>query len=338
ASEATRLAKRRLPVVCQPLGRAQSAPELQQLNYIFFYTEPKLPGSGFGAGLKQLVAALKTDQGWLRQHKRLLGFAVSWAQREREPALLSLRGSELEDAERWLARQPSGTDLGDLIPSFIRECRRAEEAGKRKDLRHARSLAWVMSGAASVAVCLAAFAIVQSNEATHARSRAEAAQARAEATRDDAAEVARIARRNYSNANNELINSQDNLIDWAPPSWAGYLYRSRASSHEAAGDFSKERADLDRALAFEPWYLPLLNSSANNYVNLGDAERAIAHAKQALELISTDAVYYGNLIIAEAMRRDYASALAHIDDALAKSQRTIDSTDSLVAPDIRDII
>ena len=59
--EASRLGKRIIPVPCRPLGYASAPPQLSALNYIFFYAEPRLPGSGFGTGLAQLVSALDTD-------------------------------------------------------------------------------------------------------------------------------------------------------------------------------------------------------------------------------------------------------------------------------------
>ena len=56
-AETDRLRKRLIPIVCTALGDAPVPQRLKDLNYIFFYQEPKSPGSGFGAGLKNLVAA-----------------------------------------------------------------------------------------------------------------------------------------------------------------------------------------------------------------------------------------------------------------------------------------
>src|SRR5262249_34315605 len=49
--EAARLNKRILPANCQPLEGESPPPRLRELNYIYFYEEPKFPGSGFGTGL-----------------------------------------------------------------------------------------------------------------------------------------------------------------------------------------------------------------------------------------------------------------------------------------------
>src|SRR5262249_38677035 len=56
-NEAVRLGKRLLPVLCRPLDGASPPPQLHNLNYIFFYEEPKSPGSGFGTGMVRLVEA-----------------------------------------------------------------------------------------------------------------------------------------------------------------------------------------------------------------------------------------------------------------------------------------
>ena len=46
--EAARLGKRILPVNCLPLEGASPPPRLRDLNYIFFYANPKVSDSGFG--------------------------------------------------------------------------------------------------------------------------------------------------------------------------------------------------------------------------------------------------------------------------------------------------
>ena len=100
-------------------------------------------------------------------------------------------------------------------------------------------------------------------------------------------------------------------------------------------DFAAERRDLDEELRAEPGFVPLLIASSDNFAMSGDADRAIRDAQAALDAGATDAVVYGNLALGEAMRRDYGAAIADIDAALAKSQRTVDVTESLVAPDVQ---
>ena len=49
--EAIRLGKRIIPVVCRELEGRDPPPLLKNLDYVFFYPEPKVAGSGFGHGL-----------------------------------------------------------------------------------------------------------------------------------------------------------------------------------------------------------------------------------------------------------------------------------------------
>src|SRR5262249_48932148 len=103
--EAVRLGKRIIPVPCRPLEDAAAPAQLADLNYIHFYPEPKLPGSGFGTGLTRLAAALNTDRDWLREHAGLLQRATEWAAGGR-PANRLLSGDDVSAAKEWAARRP----------------------------------------------------------------------------------------------------------------------------------------------------------------------------------------------------------------------------------------
>ena len=105
--EAARLNKRILPANWRPLESVSPPPRLRDLNYIFFYKEPKVPGSGFGTGLASLVAALNTDFDWLREHTRYLQRAMEWDTGSR-PANRLLSGNDIVDAKAWVARRPKG--------------------------------------------------------------------------------------------------------------------------------------------------------------------------------------------------------------------------------------
>jgi TPR repeat protein len=105
--EAAQLNKRILPVNCRPLDDASPPPRLRDLNYMFFYEEPKVLGSGFGNGLAKLVTALNTDFDWLREHTRYLQRAMEWDKGGR-PANRLLSGNDIGDAKAWVARRPKG--------------------------------------------------------------------------------------------------------------------------------------------------------------------------------------------------------------------------------------
>src|SRR6516164_9677998 len=135
--EATRLNKRILPIVWRPLGSVSPPQPLQDRNYIFFYEEPKLSGSGFGTGLAGLVAALNTDFDWLREHTRYLQRATEW-ERGGRPANRLLSGDDIAEAKAWLARRPkSAPEPTALHLDFIRASEEEAEArasAQRKQL------------------------------------------------------------------------------------------------------------------------------------------------------------------------------------------------------------
>ena len=126
--EAARLAKRILPVICRPLEDVRPPPRFQALNYIFFYPEPTVPGSGFGTGLNRLVDALNTDFEWLRERTRYLQRASEWNEAGR-PANRLLFGDDIAEAKAWAARRPkSAPELAPLELDFIRASEQEADA------------------------------------------------------------------------------------------------------------------------------------------------------------------------------------------------------------------
>lgn len=131
-SEAVRLGKRIVPVLCRPLEDLAPPKQLAELNYIFLYSEPKSPGSGFGTGLAHLVTALKTDLQWLREHTRMLLRASEWQTAEHADSRL-LFGEDIAAAKAWAARRPKGApEPTTLHYEFIRASE--EVAAKRQSL------------------------------------------------------------------------------------------------------------------------------------------------------------------------------------------------------------
>ena len=135
--EAARLNKRILPANWRPLESVSPPPRLRDLNYIFFYKEPKVPGSGFGTGLANLVAALNTDFDWLREHTRYLQRATEW-DRGGRPANRLLSGDDIAEAKAWVARRPKNApEPLALHLDFIRASEEEAEArssAQRKQL------------------------------------------------------------------------------------------------------------------------------------------------------------------------------------------------------------
>ena len=140
-AEADKLNKRLIPILCASLEGVSVPPRLADLNYIYFYAEQKVSGSGFGAGLARLLEALNTDLTWIRDHTRLGALSERWQARKRDAALL-LRGDELEDAERWLARKPpKAPEPTELLRAFLAESRRGEAARLDKERQQLAEIA-----------------------------------------------------------------------------------------------------------------------------------------------------------------------------------------------------
>jgi TPR repeat protein len=135
--EATRLRKRILPVNCQSLEGTNPPPQLRELNYIFFYEDPKIADSGFGTGLSKLIAALNTNFDWLREHTRYLQRATEW-ERGGRPANRLLSGDDIAEAKTWAARRPKNApEPTALHLDFIRASEEEAEArssAQRKQL------------------------------------------------------------------------------------------------------------------------------------------------------------------------------------------------------------
>lgn len=134
--EALRRSKRILPVVARPLGAVSPPQALMDLNYIFFYAEPKAPNSGFGVGLAELVETLNTDRGWIRQHTRLLERATEWDVGGRQTSRL-LSGTDITEAKAWAAQRPRGApEPTELHLDYIRASE--VEEGRRVSAEHQR--------------------------------------------------------------------------------------------------------------------------------------------------------------------------------------------------------
>src|SRR5262245_55138663 len=168
--EAVRLGKRILPVLCRPLDGASPPPQLLNLNYIFFYEEPKSPGSGFGTGIVRLVQALNTDLDWLREHTRLLARALEWVNAGRVENRL-LTGPDIVAAKNWAARRPNeAPELTTHHLDFIHASEEAEQARNDALTRQHEERARLLKDA-EAATEERARALVAVEEAQKARAR-----------------------------------------------------------------------------------------------------------------------------------------------------------------------
>ncbi|HEY9676050.1 MAG TPA: TIR domain-containing protein [Waterburya sp.] len=122
--------KRLVPIVHQDVGYDNVHPELARLNWIFFRED-----DDFDSAFTKLIAALETDLTYVRAHTRLLVRAKEWENAGHDRSFL-LRGSDLEQAEQWLAQgaseQPQPTPLH---REYINASRIAETEHEQVELR-----------------------------------------------------------------------------------------------------------------------------------------------------------------------------------------------------------
>ena len=138
---AVRLGKRIIPVICRPLDGPSPPPQLAELNYIYFYPEPKLPGSGFGRGLFDLAKALNTDPDWVREHTRYLRLAKEWEEVGKPPDRRLLSAADIALAKAWATSRPAkAPELTALQLEFIR-------ASEEESIRQASGSAGSFSSA-----------------------------------------------------------------------------------------------------------------------------------------------------------------------------------------------
>lgn len=167
--EAARQGKRIIPVCCHPLEDQNPPERLQKLNYIFFYPEPKSPGSGFGTGLAKLVTALNTDLDWLREHTRILQRASEW-EAGGKPANRLLSGADITAAKTWAARRPK--DAPEPTPlhlDFIRASEHEDEARLNSERQQLAEMAAAQTERAK-ALTAAEEALKQAAEAQRRRA------------------------------------------------------------------------------------------------------------------------------------------------------------------------
>jgi hypothetical protein len=159
--ESTRLGKRFIPVIARSVAVADAPPAVARLNWIFC-TE----ADDKAVALGKIDSALRTDLPLVREHTRLGDLARHWDEAGRS-GHATLRGKDLETAERWLDRRPAEANAPtELHQAFIRASRRAATTRQRF---------WVGGSLAiaAVAIALAVFAEINRRQAEIQRARAE---------------------------------------------------------------------------------------------------------------------------------------------------------------------
>ncbi|MGB6534808.1 MAG: toll/interleukin-1 receptor domain-containing protein [Xanthobacteraceae bacterium] len=240
--ESARLGKRIIPVVTRRIADTDAPPALARLNWVF------ITGSDDKeAALAALDAALRTDLPWVREHTRLGDLALHWDEEGRKNSA-TLRGADLDAAERWLDRRPADANAPtELHQTFIRASRRATTRRQRY---------WV-GGSLSIAVAAVALAVFAGISWYQAQSNADAAVEALTALVETTSRVVRpIAR----------LDAVDTLIEQA----RGAM--DRFSSFSEDPRIIEQRARTFLLLAETDW-------------DRGNVKRVHEEAQQALELL-----------------------------------------------------
>ena len=152
------LSKRLAPIVARPVHDIPIPESIGKINFLDFTNSAR-----FEDQAKALARALNTDLSWTKEHTRLGERSRLWLERNRTDALL-LRGSELEEAERWLLSLPRDAPPPTAAHrEFIQESRKAEQTRAQQEReqldrtrRFQRRASWALGG---VSILLIAAAI-----------------------------------------------------------------------------------------------------------------------------------------------------------------------------------
>jgi hypothetical protein len=116
ADIAEQFGKRIAPVVIKPLGNVLPLEVINKRNYRFLV-------EGRQSNAKNILKALQTDIGWVREHTRLSELATSWVN-ARRPRSRLLQGSDIRAAELWeRSRTQTAPVLTPLLSEYIRRSR-----------------------------------------------------------------------------------------------------------------------------------------------------------------------------------------------------------------------
>jgi WD40 repeat protein len=153
--------KRLIPVVRRDVPEPDIPERLAAYNWIFLRD-----GDDFDKSLEALISALETDLDWVHAHTRLLVRATEWEQRGRDKSFL-LRGRDLDEAERAIAA------AGDKEPRPTQLQTEYVYASRGSASKRQRVTIGAVSVAFVVAAGLAAFALVQRDQAVTQKNRAQ---------------------------------------------------------------------------------------------------------------------------------------------------------------------
>lgn len=297
--EAARLGKRMIPVTPRSAAGVAPPPQLGDLNYVHFYPEKAIPGSGFYDGVRRLDRALRVDLAWLRQQTTLAERALEWSRAQADDRLL--RGAALAEAEGWLARTPSTVHVPPDIRAFLdasalAEKRRTSEAAtqlaeREEALKRAEAAAAQVTAANEarvrasrrfrlfavialiVGVGLSAFAAIMTLRSMQSAASADKAQKQAEEMTRQASAGYSAAYRNQLAASEAKLNADKNAMT--------------AAERQADVMANEARRMSDEGLHIDAMLLALSADPVGRLLPSQQSE-GLAAAREALVLAAAD--------------------------------------------------
>ena len=215
-----KLNKKLIPILYrEPDAKINMHEKLAATNWVYLRKQ-----DNFDETIPKLIQSINTDLGWVRQHTQLLGQAVDWEKKNKNSSFL-LHGSELEDAERWMA-EASGRENREVLPI------QAEliSSSRITATRNQRRLVVTMSVLIVVAIVFGFAALISRNLAQKAESAAKASEAIAIANEEIAATQKAIAEENQRIAeeNQKIAEEKTNLANAERSAAKAQILQSRA--------------------------------------------------------------------------------------------------------------
>src|SRR3984893_2287366 len=260
---AASLNKRFAPIVFRPVEDKPVPEELAKLNFIFFDDPAR-----FERSADQLVEALNTDIGWIRQHTDFGEQARRWAQAKGASGLL-LRSPVLEQAERWIASRPPGAPAPtEETQAFIRQSRQG--ATRRRNV-----LTGSLAAGLVLALALAGLAYWQRGVAVEQRGIAQQNEAQAKAERDNAERNFKLAQKTADSLVLDIARGLRDVQGMSAETVRKILETAKAT-------FEQLTASAPDDLALQRSRSVMLDEFGDTYLTLGDLEHALAAYRDGL--------------------------------------------------------
>jgi tetratricopeptide (TPR) repeat protein len=320
-SEAASLNKRFAPVVWRRVDDRLIPEPLAKLNFIFFDDETQ-----FERRADQLVDALNTDIGWVRQHTDFGEQARHWAQAKGATGLL-LRSPVLEQAERWIASRPPGAPAPtDETQAFIRQSRQG--ATRRRNV-----LTGSLAAGLVLALVLAGLAYWQRGVAVEQRSIAQQNEAQAKTERDNATRNFKLAQKTADSLVIDIARGLRSVQGMSAETVRKILETARATFEQLA-NAAPDELTLQRSRAL------MLDEFGDTYGTLGDLDQALKAYRESLaiteRLVASDAsnlVWQHDLSVSYDRLGEVLVVQGKLDEALKDYRESLAIRERLAATD-----